>query len=41
MTKFIIDNKGKTLTQAFQVQNLYKLKEKEFVLKDLGSSAIV
>ena len=41
MTKFIINNKGNILTGAFQIQNLFKLKEKEFMLKDLGSSAIV
>ena len=41
MTKFIINNKGSILTGAFQIQNLYKMKEKDFLLKDLGSSAIV
>jgi hypothetical protein len=40
MAKFIIGCKGKILTNAFNVSNLYKLGEKQFYLKDLGLSAI-
>ena len=40
MTNFIISCKGKILTNAFQLKNLYKLDEKQFLLKDLGCSAI-
>lgn len=40
MAKFIIECKGKVLTNGFSARNLYKVGEKEFYLKDLGCSAI-
>ena len=40
MTKFIMKCKGQTLTNSFQIENLFKVGEKEFYLKDLGRSAI-
>ena len=41
MTKLIISNKGKILTNAINVDNLYKIDEKEFYLKDLGKAGFV
>jgi hypothetical protein len=41
MVKFIVQNKGKVLSNSFMVGNLYKMNEKEFYLKDLGKCGLV
>lgn len=41
MTRFILSNKGKVLSNAITLGNLYKLNEKQFCLKDLGRAGLV
>ncbi len=42
MAKFIINNKGKILIAGgFNLKNLFRIDQKQFYLKDLGTSALL